>query len=231
MNHHLPTIITYLQGLKGLTKTEAKAFIKICSKESVCVREILTIFSELGNDISRTHAYKTVDMLIKKQLIFPVDNKENAQRYKAIHPNTLLGHLKTNHSKLEKEIGLLTESYETADYEEKDPKQLSKILNSESEIHTAANILHHNNYSLTIIHQNEKQLEPFFTSIASLGESIVGAVNAILFASENQETKGIIDLSKRYDKEGNIRLFGSLLYDTEKYEYYYRHEVHTNEQR
>jgi hypothetical protein len=231
VDHTLPTIITYLQGLKGITRVEAEAFIKICSKESVCVREIRIIFSDLGNDISRSHAYRTVETFIRKQLIFPVDNKNNAKRYKAIHPNTLMGHLKTDHVKFEREIALLTESYETADYEDRDPKHLSKILNSESEIHTAVNILHHNKYSLIIIHQNEKQLEPFFSSIKSLGESIVGDVDVILFVSENQETKGIIDLSKRFDKEGNIRLFGSLLYDAEKYAYYHGHEVSDDEQR
>jgi sugar-specific transcriptional regulator TrmB len=225
----LPTIITYLQGLEGLTKNEAKAFIKICSKESVCVSEIETIFSDLGDNISRSYAYKIVKNFTRKHLLFPIDTDNNAQYYKAIHPNALLDHLKGDHVKLEQEIALLAESYETADYEEKDPKLLSRMLKSESEILTAAHVLHQKKHTIIIVHKNDPQLHPFFHSLEPLGETIVGAVDVILFASENQETKGIIELTKRIDKEGNIRVFGSLLYDAEKYDYYHGHEVSDDE--
>jgi len=222
---NLPTIITLLQGLKGLTKQEAKAFIRMCSKKSVSVKDVMTIFSDLGTNICRSHAYKIVDTFTHEHLIFPIDNDSTAQYYKAIHPKTLLEQLKGDHAKLESEIALLVESYETADYEDKDPKELSKILKSESEIHTESHILHQKKCKLFIIHQNDSRLTTFFTSLEPLGKLIKGNIDVILFSTETQEIKGIIELIKRIDKEGNLRVFGSLLYDPEKYDYFYKKEV------
>ena len=65
----------------------------------------------------------------------------------------------------------------------------------------------------------------FFSSLELLGRRIKGDVDVILFSTDAQEIKGIIELSKRIDKEGNLRVFGSLLYDPEKYDYYYEKEV------
>ena len=225
MKENLPTIITLLQGLKGLTKQEAEAFIRICSKKSVSVKDVMTIFSELGTNICRSNAYKIVETFTQEHLIFPIDNKTNAQHYKAIHPKTLLEQLKGDHAKLEGEIALLVESYETADYDDKDPKIFSRILKSESEIHTESHILYQKKCLLYIIHQEDKRLTTFFSSFKPLGKIISGNTNVILFATETQETKGIIELTKRIDKEGNLRVFGSLLHDPEKYDYYYEKEV------
>lgn len=225
MKENLPTIITLLQGLKGLTKQEAKAFIRICSKKSVSVKDVMTIFSDLGTNICRSNAYKIVETFTHEHLIFPIDNESNAQHYKAIHPKTLLEQLKGDHTKLEGEIALLVESYETADYDDKDPKEISRILKSESEIHTESHILYQKKCKLYIIHQDDERLTTFFTSLEPLGKIIKGNTNVILFATETQEIKGVIELIKRIDKEGNLRVFGSLLYDPEKYDYYYEKEV------
>jgi sugar-specific transcriptional regulator TrmB len=221
----LPTILTLLQGLKGLTKQEAKAFIRMCSKKSVSVKDVMTIFSDLGTNICRSNAYKIVETFTHEHLLFPIDNNSTAKHYKAIHPKTLLEHLKGDHIKLEREIALLAESYETADYEDKDPKDISKILKSESEIHTESHVLHQKKCNLIIIHQDDPRLSMFFSSLESLGRRIKGDVDVILFSTDAQEIKGIIELSKRIDKEGNLRVFGSLLYDPEKYDYYYEKEV------
>jgi len=225
VQENLPTIITLLQGLKGLTKQEAKAFIRMCNRKSVSVKDVMTIFSDLGTNICRSHAYKIVETFTHEHLLFPVDDDSTAKHYKAIHPKTLLEQLKGDHIKLEGEIALLVESYETADYEDKDPKELSKILKSESEIHTESHILHQKKCKLCIIHQDDQRLTTFFTSLEPLGKLIKGDVDVILFSTETQEIKGIIELVKRFDKEGNLRVFGSLLYDPEKYDYYYEKEV------
>ena len=50
----------------------------------------------------------------------------------------------------------------------------------------------------------------------------------VLFNNKKEDKKGVIHLARRHDKEGNIRVFGQILYDKEKYAYFHGKEVKKN---
>jgi sugar-specific transcriptional regulator TrmB len=221
-----PRIVKLLQGLKGLNEGEAKAFFRICNKQSVSVKDVLDIFTELGISISRTKAYSVVERFRHKGLIFLIDSKSNANRFKAIHPKTLLNQLNADKEKLDEDIAHLSESYETSDFEDKDPKVLSKILKSEAEILTACNVLCQNDCELIVVSKCEPILKHFYDALSGAGNKIVkGGINAVLFKKSSTEEKGVIDLTKRFNKDGKLRIFGSIMYDSEKYDYIFDREV------
>ena len=136
-----PNIMKCLQGLKGLTEKEAEAYFEICSKKSVSVKEIEDIFVEIKASVSRSKAYTIVEKFKKVGLIFNLTNSSKKQVYKAIHPRSLLNELKQNLKDVDKEVTKLAESYETSDFEMKDPRASSRTLESESEISSVCNVL------------------------------------------------------------------------------------------
>ncbi|UCF49315.1 MAG: hypothetical protein JSU91_06085 [Thermoplasmatales archaeon] len=226
MNENFPRIVKLLQGLKGLNEGEAKAFFKICSKKSVSVKDVLDIFTELGIDVGRTKAYGIVEKYRHEGLIFPIDSKSNANRFKAIHPKTLLNQLNADMGKLDEDIAHLSESYETSDFEDKDPKALSKILKSEGEILTTCNVLCQNDGELIVVSKGEPKLKHFYDALSGIGnKTIKGDINAVLFKKSSGDEKGVIDLTKRYNKDGKLRIFGNIMYDSEKYDYIFGKEV------
>lgn len=226
VSENYPRIVKLLQGLKGLNEGEAKAFFRICNKQSVSVKDVLDIFTELGITVSRTKVYGIVEKFKHEGLIFPIDSDSNANMFKAIHPKTLLNQLKADIGKLDEDIAHLSESYETSDFEDKDPKVLSKILKSEAEILTACNVLCQNDCELIIVSKFEPILKHFYDALSGAGNKMVkGDVNVVLFKKSSGEEKGVIDLTKRFNKDGKLRIFGSIMYDSEKYDYIFDREV------
>ena len=127
--------------IKGLTEKEAEAYFEICSKKSVSVKEIEDIFVEIKASVSRSKAYTIVEKFKKVGLIFSINNSTKKQVYKAIHPRSLLNELRQNLKEIDTEITKLAESYETSDFEMKDPRESSRTLESESEISSICNAL------------------------------------------------------------------------------------------
>lgn len=220
-----PLITQCLQGLKGLTEEEARAFFEICSRKSVTVKEVMKIFTAIKSEVSRSKAYTIVEKFENSGLIF-ADTSSKKKEYKAIHPRTLLNILNSSLKKIEKEITELEESYETSDFEEADPRQISKTLHSENEIMTICNILN-KDHDITIISDKTPKVNDFLDGL-SCGKLIKGKVNVILFNNKKNGKKGVINISKRYDKEGNLRIFGQILYDEDKYKYYLKNELKNN---
>jgi sugar-specific transcriptional regulator TrmB len=226
VSENFPRIVKLLQGLKGLTEDEAKAFFKICSKKSVSVKDVWNIFTELGIEVSRTKVYGIVEKYKHEGLIFQIDSSTNANKFKAIHPKTLLNQLNADMEKLDEDIAHLSESYETSDFSDKDPKVLSKILKSEGEILTMCNVLCQNDCELIIVAKDEPKLKHFYDALSGIGhKSVKGDINAVLFKKTSGDEKGVIDLTKRYNKDGKLRIFGNIMYDPEKYDYLFDKEV------
>jgi len=221
VNKNYPNIMKFLSGLKGLSDEEAKAFIEICNHDSVNVNEIRQIFTNLNAKVSKTKAYDIANKFIEEQLIFLKDDSKRGKRYQAIHPNALCTALKTNLKGLDTEISHLIQSYETSDYEDKDPRKKSRILKSEGEIISEC----HKICGKSSLHIIYKDNNDFINNISSTGKAIKGDINVILFKNSENNESGIISLSKRYDKEGNLRFFGQILFDEEKYKYYLKKEV------
>jgi len=221
VNKNYPNIIKFLQGLKGLTFEESSAFIEICNKDTVNVSDIRQIFTNLNVKVSKTKAYDIVNKFVEQQLIFLKDDTKRAKRYQAIHPNALFTELKSELKKLDAEISHLTQSYETSDFEEEDPREKSRILKSEGEIISECHRICTNS-NLYIVYNNKNE---FINKISNTGKAIKGDINIILFSNKEKNESGVISLSKRYDKEGNLRFFGQVLFDEEKYKYYLEKEV------
>lgn len=224
LNQNYPRVVRFLRGLKGLTESEAKAFFEICSRESVSVKEVMQIFTDLKNDISRTKAYAIVDKYKQEGLIFPISDSVKTQRYKAIHPKALFNELKTGLEKLDVEIAHLSESYEISDFEVKDPRKLSKTLNSESEIISICNVLCRE-AELFVVSDKTPELKDFYSALSDIGKIVEGDINLILFNNHEKDEKGVITLSKRFDKGGHLRIFGQIIYDEDKFNYFYDKEV------
>jgi predicted transcriptional regulator len=221
VNKNYPNIIKFLQGLKGLTIEEARAFIEICNKDTVNVNDVRKIFTNLNVKVSKTKAYDIVNKFVEQQLIFLKEDAKRAKIYQAIHPNALFTELKSDLKKLDVEISHLTQSYEISDYEEEDPRKKSRILKSEGEIISECHKISSNS-SLYIIYNESNE---FINKISDIGKAIKGDVNVILFKNKDKNESGVISLSKRHDIEGNLRFFGQVLFDEEKYEYYLKKEV------
>ena len=214
MSEDFPRIVKLLQGLKGLNEGETKAFFKICSRKSVSVKDVLDIFTELGIDVGRTKVYGIVEKFKHEGLIFPIDSNSNANKYKAIHPKTLQNQMKADIDKLDEDIAHLSESYETSDFDDKDPKILSRILKSEGEILTTCNVLCQNDCEIIIVSKQDEKLKHFYDALSGIGNRIVtGSINAVLFKKSSGDEKGVIDLTKKFNKDGKLRLFGSIMYD------------------
>jgi sugar-specific transcriptional regulator TrmB len=221
VNKNYPNIMKFLRGLKGLSVDEAKAFIELCNKDTFNVNEVKQILSKLNVKVSKTKTYDIVNKFSEEQLIFLKDDEKRAKRYQALHPNALLTELKTDLKKLDIEVSHLTQSYETSDYEDEDPRTKSRILKSEGEIISEC----HKICSDSSIHIVYNDSNEFINKISETGVAIKGDINVILFKNKDKNVSGIISLSKRHDKEGNLRFFGQILFDEEKYEYYFKNEV------
>jgi sugar-specific transcriptional regulator TrmB len=200
-------ITKFLRGLKGLSEGESLAFFKICNRESVSVKEVLQIFLELKIKISRSRAYTIVDKFKREGLIFPVSGSVKIQRYKAVHPKALFNDLKDGLKDLDVEIGLLSESYEIKDFEIKDPRKLSKTLNSEREILSICNSLC-SEADLFVVSDNSPEFKHLNNALSDIGKIIDGKINLILFNNSKNDDKGVITLSKRTNKGGTVRIFG-----------------------
>jgi sugar-specific transcriptional regulator TrmB len=224
LNQNYPRVIKFLRGLKGLTESEAKAFFEICTRESVSVKEVMKIFTDLKIDVSRTKAYSIVDKYRKEGLIFPISDSVKTQRFKAIHPKALFNELKTSLDKLDIEIAQLSESYEISDFEVKDPRKLSKTLNSEGEIISVCNVLCRDS-ELFVISNETPELKDFYKALSDTCKIVIGDINLILFNNHDREEKGVITLTKRVDKKGHLRIFGQIIYDDDKFDYFYGKEV------
>jgi sugar-specific transcriptional regulator TrmB len=222
-----PNIAKFLRGLKGLSEGESLAFFKICNRESVSVKEVMQIFLELKIKISRSRAYTIVEKFKREGLIFPISGSVKSQRYKAVHPKALFNDLKDGLKDLDVEIGLLSESYEIQNFEIKDPRKLSKTLNSEREILTVCNSLCSES-DLIIISDNTPEFKHLNNALSDISRIIDGRINLILFSNSKNNDKGVITLTKRTGKGGTIRIFGQIIYDRDKFNYFYDNEVRRN---
>ena len=227
MTEKYPKIIKFLRGLKGLSENESLVFFKICNKESVSVNDVRKICLDIKFKISRSRAYTIVEKLLREDLIFPINDTGKIQRYKAIHPNALFKDFKKELKGLDIEIGLLSESYEIPDFKIKDPRDLSKTLNSEGEILTMCNSLCRES-ELMVVSDNSPEIEHLNTALSDICKIINGNVNVILFNNQKNDDKGVITLTKRPGKDGAIRIFGQITYDEEKYNYFYNNAVRSN---
>jgi len=132
--------------------------------------------------------------------------------------------LKTGLEKLDGEIARLSESYEISDFEVKDPRKSSKTLNSESEIISICNVLCRE-ADLIVLSDKTPELKDFYNALSDIGKTINGNINLILFNNIEKDEKGVITLSKRLDKSGHLRIFGQIIYDKDKFNYFYNREV------
>jgi len=222
-----PNITKFLRGLKGLSEGESLAFFKICNRESVSVKEVMQIFLELKIKISRSRAYTIVEKFKQEGLIFPINTSSKGQRYKAVHPKALFNDLKDGLKDLDVEIGLLSESYEIKDFEIKDPRSLSKTLNSEREILSVCNSLCSEG-DLLVVSDNSPEFKHLNNSLSDICKIIDGKINVILFNNSKNDDKGVITLTKRTSKGGSVRIFGQIIYDADKFNYFYDNEVRRN---
>ncbi len=227
MTEKYPNIAKFLRGLKGLSEGESLAFFKICNRESVSVKEVMQIFLELKIKISRSRAYTIVEKFKREGLIFPTNSSVKIQRYKAVHPKALFNDLKDGLKGLDVEIGLLSESYEIKNFEIKDPRKLSKTLNSEREILSVCNSLCSES-DLFVVSDNSPEFEHLNNSLSDICEKVDGNINVILFSNSKNDDKGVITLSKRTSKSGFVRIFGQIIYDPDKFNYFYDNEVRRN---
>jgi len=222
-----PNITKFLRGLKGLSEGESLAFFKICNRESVSVKEVMQIFLELKIKISRSRAYTIVEKFKQEGLIFPINTSSKGQRYKAVHPKALFNDLKDGLKDLDVEIGLLSESYEIKDFEIKDTRSLSKTLNSEREILSVCNSLCSEG-DLLVVSDNSPEFKHLNNSLSDICKIIDGKINVILFNNSKNDDKGVITLTKRTSKGGSVRIFGQIIYDADKFNYFYDNEVRRN---
>lgn len=227
MTEKYPNITKFLRGLKGLSEGESLAFFKICNRESVSVKEVMQIFLELKIKISRSRAYTIVEKFKQEGLIFPINTSSKGQRYKAVHPKALFNDLKDGLKDLDVEIGLLSESYEIKDFEIKDPRSLSKTLNSEREILSVCNSLCSEG-DLLVVSDNSPEFKHLNNSLSDICKIIDGKINVILFNNSKNDDKGVITLTKRTSKGGSVRIFGQIIYDADKFNYFYDNEVRRN---
>lgn len=227
MTEKYPNITKFLRGLKGLSEGESLAFFKICNRESVSVKEVMQIFLELKIKISRSRAYTIVEKFKQEGLIFPINTSSKGQRYKAVHPKALFNDLKDGLKDLDVEIGLLSESYEIKDFEIKDPRSLSKTLNSEREILSVCNSLCSEG-DLLVVSDNSPEFKHLNNSLSDICKIIDGKINVILFNNSKNDDKGVITLTKRTSKGGSVRIFGQIIYDADKFNYFYDIEVRRN---
>lgn len=227
MTEKYPNITKFLRGLKGLSEGESLAFFKICNRESVSVKEVMQIFLELKIKISRSRAYTIVEKFKQEGLIFPINTSSKGQRYKAVHPKALFNDLKDGLKDLDVEIGLLSESYEIKDFEIKDTRSLSKTLNSEREILSVCNSLCSEG-DLLVVSDNSPEFKHLNNSLSDICKIIDGKINVILFNNSKNDDKGVITLTKRTSKGGSVRIFGQIIYDADKFNYFYDNEVRRN---
>jgi len=213
-------------GLKGLNDKESKAFFEICNRGSVNPKEVMEIFQKINAPISRTSAYALMERFEKLELVFP-DNSGTKKRYKAVHPRTLLDEMKKNFDQLESDVSTLEQSYETADFEHDDPRNISKTLSSEGEIRTLCHVLN-KDAEIVVVYNQDSKISDFVTNIANGHTLVKGKTNVILFHDKKKGRKGVIQLSKRLDKDGNTRVWGQIMYDEDMFEYLHKNEVVKN---
>jgi Fe2+ or Zn2+ uptake regulation protein len=212
-----------LQGLKGLTEKEAQVFFVISSRQKVCVNDVKQIFSELSETISRSKAYTVVEKFVKAGLISPLDGNSKKQEFKAVHPRAILNELKTSLKEVEKEIIQLEQSYDLSDFEAEDPRDICQTLKSESDITTICYVLK-KTCEMKIIQNEDAVIKPFLLKLTDCGEILKGKTNIILFKNGDGSKAGVIHIIKRPAKVGH-RIFGQIMYDLEKYKYFYENEV------
>jgi sugar-specific transcriptional regulator TrmB len=157
-----------------------------------------------------------------------MSNSSKGQRYRAVHPKALFNDLKKDLKDLDVEIGLLSESYELPDFKIKDPRDLSKTLNSEGEILSMCNSLCCES-KLWIVTNNTPEILNLNNALSDICEIIPGKVNVILFSNSKNDDKGVITLTKRPGKDGATRIFGQITYDVDTFNYYFDNEVKSNE--
>lgn len=227
MAQKYPNITKILKGVKGLTENEVKVYFEICKKDSVSVKEMLVMFQKLTKKISKGKVYNIVEKYKCEGLIFLSGDSGRARRYRAIHPKALFNDIKESLGRLDNEIAMLSEAYEVHDFEIKDPRKRSKTLNSEPEILTVCNAMCRNS-ELLVVSKNTPEFETFYNSLSKIGRVINGDIDLILFNDHNNDDKGIITLTKRPSKDGSFRIFGQIIYDEDKYKYFYEREVGRN---
>lgn len=220
-----PLMTKCLQGLKGLTETEALAYFKLCSKSHFSANDVKTVLNEVGDTKkSRSSAYSVVDKFEREGLIFLYENSQKKQTYKALHPRSLLDELKNNLKGIEPEIQELEESYETSDFQSKDPRDSARTLKIESEITTMCNTLH-KDCEITFVHNSDIVISTFVEKFSTWNNTKKGKTNVILFNNKKTKDKGIIRLAKRPSEGGQFRIYGQMIVDEDTYNYYFVNEV------
>lgn len=217
-----------LKGLKGLSEKEAEAFFELCRKQPFSAKDVSDILVRIqAPKDSKSTAYNLVQEFEEKGLITPTGNHGKKQQYECIHPRAIYNWMKTDLKNVEKELTSIEEAYETSMEENNDPREMSKVLPKESSISSLCFTL--SKYcDIIIIHDNSKIMSNFLDSIKECGRTKLGSTNVILFKNEEKNLYGYIDILKRNERH-SIRLYGHVVYDYEKYDYYIKKEVNGNE--
>ena len=213
-----------LQGLYGLSEEEADAFFNLCNNKIFCVNDVRQILVNIkAHKKSRSTAYNLVDKFEQAGLITQASNNNKKQEYECVHPRAIYNALKIQLTKAEKELPELETAYETSDFKTQDPREKFKVLKSENEISSMCYSL--NDCNLTIIHDSSTVMKDFLDRIKDCGTVHGGNTNVILFKSEDKKKCGVIELSKRTEKGATTRLYGYIIFDEEKYNYFIKKEV------
>ncbi len=228
MATNYPSFKKALQGLKGLSEKEAEAFFKLCNNKIFCVNDVKQVLVDIkAHKKSRSTAYNIVEKFEKSELITRVDSSNKKQEYECVHPRSIFNNLKIELEKAKKELPELETAYETSDFKSQDPREKSKLLKSENEIASMCYSIH-KDYQLIIIHDKSRIMRDFLERISDCGKLIEGKINVILFKNKEKNESGIIEISKRQEKGSNIRLYGYVIFDGEKYNYFLKKEVKKN---
>ncbi|MFH1972646.1 MAG: hypothetical protein ABIJ18_04175 [archaeon] len=214
-----------LQGLHGLSDEEADAFFLLCNNKIFCVNDVKKILVDIkAHKKSRSTAYNLVEKFVKVGLITQVNNGSKKQEYECVHPRAIYNELKIQLTHAEKELPELETSYETSDFKSQDPREKSKILKSENEIYSICYSLR--DCKIDIVHDGSPIMTDFLERIKDCGCVKKGATNVIIFKNDEKgDNCGVIELLKRTEKGAKVRLYGYLLYDEEKYNYFKKKEV------
>jgi len=214
-----------LLGLKGFNEKEAEAFFELCSNKTFCVKDVMKSLVAVGApNQSRTTAYNLVEKFKDAQLISPIEDGNKKQSFECVHPRTIYNMLKNDLANAEKELPELETLYEMPDFKAEDPSKKARLLGSENSISSICYSLH-KEYQITIVHDKSIAMRNLLEKIKDCGEVLEGNTNVILFKNEEKKICGVIEICKKMEKGDTVKLYGYIIYDQEKYNYFQKKEV------
>jgi len=223
-----PAFKKSLQGLKGLSDEEAEAFFRLCGKKRFSVKDVENILVSIkAHKKSRATAYNVVERFQNAELITSVSNSHKKQEFECVHPRAIFNQLKEELKNAEKDLRDLEQAYETSDFDIEDPREKCRQLKGESEIASACYTLR-SHCQITVLHDGSKVMVSLLDRISDSNQRLKTDINVVLFKNKDKDKSGVILISKRSEKGGNIRLYGHILYDSEKLKYFQTKEVKKN---